>query len=138
MQRLPQHLNRLTELIIGCAIRVHRALGPGLLESTYKRCTAHELRLASCQVDEEVALPLQYRDLTIERAYRVDMIVNDTVVVEIKAVDRVQPLHEAQVLTYLRLTGCPVGLLINFNSHLLKDGVRRFVNRPSPCESTAS
>jgi GxxExxY protein len=130
MPHLPDAVNRGTEVVIGSAIRVHRALGPGLLESTYKRCTAHELRLAGCHVDEEVSLALTYRDLVIEAAYRVDMIVDHILVVEIKALAHIDPLHGAQLLTYLRLTGCPVGLLLNFNTPLLKDGIKRFIHTP--------
>lgn len=132
MLQLPDDINRRTEAVIGSAIRVHRALGPGLLESTYKRCTAHKLRLAGTRVDEEVPLTLRYRDLVIEGAYRVDMIVDDVLIVEIKALERVDRLHGAQLLTYLRLTGCPVGLLINFNTPLLKDGIKRFINTHGP------
>lgn len=127
---VPDHLNRLTHTIIGCLIRVHRKTGPGLLESIYRRCSAHELKRAGCKVDEERTVPLVYEDLTFDCAYRVDMIVNDLVVLEIKSVERMEPVHGSQLLTYLRLTGCPIGLLVNFNTPVLKKGIKRFVNLP--------
>lgn len=125
---IPAHVNELTHLIIGILIRVHRTLGPGLLESIYRRCVAYELRRAGCTVEEERPVPLVYGDLRFDCAYRVDMIVNNQVVLEIKSVERVEHVHGAQLLTYLRLTDCPVGLLVNFNTPVLKDGLKRFVN----------
>lgn len=127
---VPEHLNELTHLIIGCLIRVHRQVGPGLLESTYKSCSAYELRQAGCAVDEERPLPLVYGDVKLECGYRLDVVVNELVIVEIKAVERLEPVHGAQVLTYLRLSGCPVGLLVNFNTPVLKAGIKRFINLP--------
>lgn len=132
-----EHVNRLTHIIIGCAIKVHRALGPGLLESTYKKCTAYELRNAGCDVDEERALPLVYGEVRLECGYRLDLVVNELVIVEIKAVERLDPIHTAQMLTYLTLTGLPLGLLINFNTVVVKDGIKRVINTPQPVVSVS-
>lgn len=125
---IPAHVNALTALIIGRLIRVHRTVGPGLLESIYRRCVSYELQRAGCVVEEERKLPLIYEDLQFDCAYRLDMIVNDEVVLEIKSVQGLEQIHGAQLLTYLRLSNCPVGLLVNFNTPVLKDGLRRFIN----------
>ena len=117
----------LTQEIIGLAMKVHSTLGPGLLESTYERCLEYELRKSGFHVESQKQLSLVYGDLTIEQAYRVDLLVNNVVVIEVKAVSELIETHEAQILTYLRLTGCRVGLLINFYEKHLKDGIRRFV-----------
>ena len=127
---LPSHLKDLTHNIIGCLIRVHRKLGPGLLESIYRRCSAYELKQAGFRVEEERWIPLEYGDLKFDCAYRIDLVINELVVLEIKAVERLDPVHGAQLLTYLRLTGCPVGLLVNFNAAVLKNGIKRFINLP--------
>ena len=119
-------ITALNEKIIGCAIEVHRNLGPGLLESAYERAMCVELEIARIPFACEVPIPVEYKGRMIGE-YRLDLLVDDTVVVEIKSVERFDPIFEAQVLTYLRITGKRVGLLINFNSRLLKDGVRRFV-----------
>lgn len=124
---LPQDLTDLTQRIIGVLIRVHASLGPGLLESIYRRCVAYELRQTGFKVDEERPIPLVYGDLRFDCAYRVDLTVNDTVVIEIKSVQHLEPVHGSQLLTYLRLTDCPVGLLANFNTPVLKGGLKRFV-----------
>ena len=118
--------NRLTGTIIGSAIKVHTRLGPGLLEHSYLRCLRHELERAGLKVEKEVFLDLRYEDLVVERAYRLDLLVEDSVVVEIKAVEKVMPVHHSQVLTYLKLTGKPIGLLLNFNVTKLPDGIKRF------------
>jgi len=115
-----------TERIIGCAIAVHRELGPGLLESIYEAALAIELEDAGIKFCRQVIVPVRYKGRTIGE-HRLDLLVDDTVVVEIKSVERHDPVFEAQVLSYLRIAGKHVGLLINFNSKLLKDGVRRFV-----------
>ena len=120
-------LNRITETIIGAAIRVHRALGPGLLESAYCACLCYEVHEANLQFDADRPLPLHYKGVRIDCAYRADLIVASSVVVEVKAVERFDPVHEAQLLTYLRLKGKRVGLLINFNVPVLKDGIYRRV-----------
>ena len=119
-------VNSLTERIIGCAIEVHRELGPGLLEATYESALAIELEGAGLRVRRQPVFPVVYKGRTIGE-YRLDLIVQDTAVVEVKSVERFDPVFEAQVLTYLRVTGKKVGLLINFNKGLLKDGIKRFV-----------
>lgn len=120
--------SEITERIIGCAIEVHRNLGPGLLESAYKVCLEYEMRKQGLKVEREKPIPLCYDDLTIECAYRLDLLVDDSVVVEIKSVEKLEDVHLSQVITYLRLTECEVGLLINFNVKVLKNGLRRVVN----------
>ena len=120
-------VNEITEAIIGAAIEVHRALGPGLLESAYTQCLCHELHLQGLPFVCEQTLPVIYKGLRLDCGYRVDLIVANAVVVEIKAVDRLAPVHEAQLLTYLRIGGWKVGLLINFNVPLLRDGICRRV-----------
>jgi GxxExxY protein len=117
----------LTERIVGAAIEVHRQLGPGLLESTYQSCLARELSLRDVAFEQEVALPVEYKGVRVECGYRLDFVVTGAVVVELKAVDGIHPVHEAQLLTYLKLSGHRVGLLINFNVPVLKDGIRRRV-----------
>lgn len=119
-------LNRLTEQIIGAAIEVHRELGPGLLESAYERALAHEFRQRGLTFEEQKLCPVRYKDLLIEDAFRTDFIISSRVVVELKAVDALLDLHEAQVLSYLQFTGCPLALLFNFRSRILtKSGLRR-------------
>jgi GxxExxY protein len=116
----------LTERIIGAAIEVHRELGPGLLESAYQRALAHELRLRGIEFEEQKRCPVRYKDLLIEDAYKLDFLIGGEVVVELKAVDALLDVHEAQVLTYLRFSACRVGLLFNFRSTLLtKHGLKR-------------
>ena len=121
------HVNEITEAIIGASIEVHRALGPGLLESAYVQCLCYELRLRQIPFAMEVSLPVVYKGLKLDCGYRVDLVVADSVVVEIKAVERLAPVHEAQLLTYLRLGGWKAALLINFNVPLLRDGIVRRV-----------
>ncbi len=115
----------LTEEIIGAAIEVHRAIGPGLLESAYQECLCVELGLRNLRFVSQLELPVEYKGLRVDAGYRLDLVVADSVVVELKAVERLLPLHEAQLLTYLRLGGYPIGLLLNFNVPVLKDGIRR-------------
>lgn len=117
----------LTANIIGAAIEVHRALGPGLLESTYEQCLAWELAKRQLRAERQVPVSITYRDFVVKDAYRLDMVVEGRVVLELKAVDKLHPVHEAQLLTYLRLSRYPVGLLFNFHDALLRDGLRRFV-----------
>jgi len=124
---LPLHDEELTERIIGAAIEVHRHLGPGLLESAYRRCLAHELKIRELRVASEVTLDLVYKGLTIPASYRLDLLVEDRVIVEVKAIARELPLHRAQLLTYLRLSERRVGLLFNFNTALLKEGIVRVI-----------
>ena len=121
------HINELTYEIIGAAIEVHRTLGPGLLESSYRECLCRELSLRNIEFQRERGLPVQYKGIQLACGYRLDVLVADVVVVEIKAVEALSPIHDAQLLTYLRLGGWEVGLLINFNVVVLKDGIRRRV-----------
>jgi GxxExxY protein len=120
-------VNVITQTIIGAAIEVHRTLGPGLLESAYRKCLCRELELRGLLFEEEKPLPLEYKGLKLEQGYRVDILVGNQVVVEVKAAEIVLPVHEAQLMTYMRLGGWRVGLLINFNVPVLKDGIRRRV-----------
>lgn len=120
-------VNKTTETIIGAAIEVHRNLGPGLLESAYEECLCHELKLRDMSFQRQVPLPVIYKGMRLDCGYRLDLLVNDEVVVELKAVDSLQPIHEAQLLTYLRLGGWKVGLLLNFNVPVLKYGIKRMV-----------
>lgn len=123
-----QKLNRITETVIGSAITVHRELGPGLLESAYEACLVFELADRGLAVERQKALPITYRDVKVDCGYRIDLLVEEAVVVELKAVDTLHAVHTAQLLSYLKLSGCQVGLLINFNVKMLKDGIRRLVN----------
>jgi GxxExxY protein len=118
-----------TEIVIEAAIEVHRALGPGLLESTYEVCLAYELTERGLKVERQKVLPVEYRGVRLDAGYRIDMMVEDFVVVELKVVDRLEPIHEAQLLSYLKLSGAPVGLLLNFNVTELRRGIRRLVNK---------
>ena len=118
-------LNEITGQIIGAAIEVHRAVGPGLLESAYEACLCHELTLRRVAFERQKPLPVEYKGVKLDCGYRLDLFVEGTVVVEIKAVETIQPIHEAQLLTYLKLGGWKLGLLINFNVPALKDGIRR-------------
>lgn len=118
----------LTETVIGAAIAVHKALGPGLLESAYEACLAYELRERGLNVDQQKPLPLNYKQVALDCGYRLDLLVEETLIVELKSVEKLQPIHEAQLLSYLKLSGCKIGLLINFNNRVLKDGLKRLVN----------
>ena len=113
--------------IVDAGLKVHRALGPGLLESAYEHCLAHELESRRLSVRRQVGLPIVFEDIRLDVGYRLDLLVNDLIVVEVKAVEALSRLHEAQVLTYLKLSGCRLGLLINFNVELFKQGLRRLV-----------
>ena len=123
-----EEYNRITEAVIGAAVEVHRQLGPGLLESSYEACLAYELIQRGLKVERQKELPLRYKAVALDCGYRLDLLVENCVVVEVKATEQMSPLHEAQLLAYLRLSGCKVGLLINFNSTTLLGGVRRLVN----------
>jgi GxxExxY protein len=113
--------------VIGAAIEVHRVVGPGLPESAYEECLAHELTLQGLRIERQLPLPLNYKGLILPQAYRIDLLVEQLVVVEIKAIEHLDPIHTSQVLTYLRMKGLRPGLLINFNVPLLKNGVKRVV-----------
>ena len=117
----------LSNRVIGLAIEVHRELGPGLLESTYEKCLAHELRAHDIEFVTQMVLPVEYKGLSLDCGYRVDMVVEERLIVELKSVDSLQRIHEAQLLTYMKLANIRIGLLINFNTKLLKDGIKRFV-----------
>ena len=128
--------DEITGGVIGCALKVHRALGPGMLESVYELCLAHELEIAGWRAERQQVLPLTYGGIRLARGFRVDLLVERRVIVEIKTVDQVKPLHRAQLLSYLRLSGCPVGLLINFNVERLTQGISRVINSPTSSTPT--
>jgi GxxExxY protein len=121
-------LDLITRRIIGAAIEVHRAVGPGLLESAYEACLAFELRQMGFKVEQQRPLPVLYKHVQLDCGYRMDLVVEDEIVVEVKAVERLMPIHDAQLLSYLRLAEKKVGLLINFHVRLLKNGIKRVVN----------
>lgn len=121
-------LNALTEKIIGCAIKVHRALGPGLLGSAYEICLAHELSKEGLRVERQVTLPVVYDGIRLDAGYQLDIVVEDELILELKAVEQLMPIHEAQLLIYLRLKNRKIGLLMNFNVTLLKNGIKRIAN----------
>jgi len=125
---MKERLNEITEEIIGSAIAVHRALGPGLLESAYEACLAYELAQRGLAVERQKGLPVTYRGVKVDCGYRLDLLVEELVVVELKAIEKLDRIHEAQLLSYLKLSGYRVGLLINFNVRMLKQGIRRMVN----------
>lgn len=114
-----------SSLIIGACIEVHKALGPGLLESAYERCLCRELELRGVSYERQRALPVRYKGLDIDCSYRLDVVVEDSIIVEIKAVEQLTRVHQAQMLTYLRLSGLPTGLIINFHVAVIRDGIRR-------------
>ena len=120
-------INEITRIIIGCGIEVHKQLGPGLLESAYEECLTFELKQKGLQVERQKALPIQYKDIQLEYGYRIDLLVENAVVIELKSVEILHPLHEAQILTYMKFAEKKVGLLMNFNVLVLKDGIRRFM-----------
>jgi len=124
---VPPEVDRAAQQTVDAALKVHRALGPGLIESVYESCLAHELRKRGIEVETQVDLPVVYDGITLDAAYRLDLLVHRCLVVELKAVDALTGLHEAQLLTYLRLTGYRLGLLINFNVPILKKGIKRIV-----------
>jgi GxxExxY protein len=121
------NFDELSNKVLGCAIEVHRELGPGLLESTYEQCLAYELNRAKIPFQLQVALPVDYKQIRLDCGYRIDLFVDNSLIVEVKSIDQLLKIHEAQILTYMKLTKVRVGLLINFNVELLKKGVRRFV-----------
>lgn len=120
--------DEISQVVVDSAIEVHRKLGPGLLESVYQACLTREITLRNVPLQEEVAVPIQYKGLLFETAYRLDLLVAGKVIVELKVVESLSPLHKAQLLSYLRLTNKKLGLLINFNVPVLKDGIKRIVN----------
>ena len=120
--------DELSNRVIGCAIEVHRTLGPGLLESAYRQCLAHELSLANIPFRMEVPLPVRYKDVLLDCGYRMDLLIASDLLIELKSVESLLPIHQAQVLSYLRLANIPIGLLINFNVVKLAHGIKRFVH----------
>ncbi|MBK7896032.1 MAG: GxxExxY protein [Anaerolineaceae bacterium] len=125
---MKESLDGITEQIIGGAIAVHKALGPGLLESAYEACLVYELRQRGLKIEQQKELPIVYGEVKLDCGYRLDLFVEGLVIVELKAVERLAPIHEAQLLSYLKLADCRLGLLINFNVTLLKRGIRRLAN----------
>jgi GxxExxY protein len=123
-----EKLNKITETIISGAINVHRTLGPGLLESAYEACMVFELTQAGLKVEQQKPLPIVYREVKLECGYRLDLMIENEVIIEIKSIEKLMPIHQAQLLSYLKLSECKVGLLINFNVKVLKDGIKRVVN----------
>ena len=121
-------INQITGQIVDAAMKVHTKLGPGLLESAYEACLAYELRQRGLQVATQVSLPISYEDVQLDAGYRIDLLVESQVIVELKAVEKMIPLYEAQLLSYLKLSGNKIGLLINFNVMRLKDGIKRMAN----------
>ena len=119
--------DELSKKVIGCALEVHKRLGPGLLESTYERCLSFELTCAGIQHDIQKELPVEYKGVKLDCGYRIDVLVENEIIIELKSVDKVLPIHEAQLLTYMKLAGIGIGLLMNFNACKLKDGIKRFV-----------
>lgn len=120
--------NKLSNILIGSAIETHRILGPGLLESAYEECLCHELTLKKIKFERQKKLPVTYKGIHLDCGYRLDILIENIVIVELKTVEHFEPIHEAQLLTYLKLSGLWLGLLINFNVPVLKDGIRRIVN----------
>jgi len=120
-------INEITQKIIGCAIEVHRNLGPGLLESAYEECLAFELEKAGLNIKRQVPTPVIYKDVKLDCGYRIDILIENLVVIELKVVDEINPVHEAQILTYMKFSKMNIGLLMNFNVTVLKNGIRRFI-----------
>ncbi len=120
--------NEIGEMLLGCAIRVHSALGPGLLESAYEACLLYELEKAGLKATRQVPVPLMYNEVELDVGYRIDLLVEETVIVEVKAVEQLLPIHTAQLLSYLRLSGRKLGYLLNFNTVQMRKGIKRVVN----------
>jgi GxxExxY protein len=133
-----EELNKLTYAVRGAAFRVHTALGPGLLESTYEKCLTIELRRLGFSVEQQYMLPITYRGTTIPNAYRIDLLINGQLILELKSVDKLLPIDTAQLLTYLRLSNRRLGLLINFNVPHLRDGIKRLINSASSAPTSDS
>lgn len=125
---LSTELNALSYKVIGLAIEVHRQLGPGLLESTYQACLFYELKKAGLKVEKETSLPIIYKEIKLDQGYRMDLLIENKLVIELKTVEEFTSVHFAQILTYLKLGNYPLGLLINFNSQILKNNIKRFIN----------
>ena len=121
-------INLLSEKIIGCAIEVHKGIGPGLLESAYEECLAYELAQAGLSFRRQVKLPVTYKGVQLDCGYKLDLIVNEQIILELKAVERIMPIHEAQLLSYLRMMNLRLGLILNFHTSMMKNGIKRIVN----------
>jgi len=119
--------DQLSNQVIGCALEVHRYLGPGLLESTYEQCLAHELKIMGIPFELQYPVPVEYKGIKLNCGYRIDMLIDNAIVVELKSVEKILPIHQAQLLTYMKLSNVSIGLLINFNVELIKNGIRRMV-----------
>ena len=128
LSKIPPDLESLSYKIIGLAIEVHRQLGPGLLESAYQQCLFYEIKKAGFKVEKEVMLPIFYKEIKIDHGYRIDLLIENKLVVELKTVESFTSVHFAQILTYLKLGQYPLGLLINYNSKILKNNIKRFIN----------
>ena len=129
-----EELNLLSYKVIGLAIEVHRQLGPGLLESAYQACLIYELQKSGIKVEKEIPLPISYKEIKLDQGYRIDLLIEDKLVVELKTVEDFNSVHFAQILTYLKLGNYPLGLLINFNSKILKNNIKRFINTKNDIE----
>ncbi len=129
MNERNKKINELSYKIIGCAIEVHRILGPGLLESAYQNCLIFELEKIGLKVEKEVSLPIFYKEIELNQGYRIDLLINNLIVIELKTVEELTEVHKAQILTYLKLGEFPLGLLINFRSKILKNIIKRFINK---------
>ncbi len=128
IEAITSQINKLTEKIIGCAIEVHSAIGPGLLESAYEECLCYELAQRGIKFERQVPLPISYKNVKLDCGYKMDLVVEGLIIVEIKAVERVIPVHEAQLLSYLKLYDKKIGLLLNFHVPRLRDGIKRIAN----------
>ena len=128
LSKIPTDLESLSYKIIGLAIEVHRQLGPGLLESAYQQCLYYEIKKAGLKVEKEITLPIIYKDITLDQGYRIDLLIEDKLVIELKTVENFTTVHFAQILTYLKLGNYPLGLLINYNSKILRNNIKRFIN----------
>jgi GxxExxY protein len=122
------NINNLSSRIIGAAIEVHKALGPGLLESTYEECISHELSIGGLSLEKQKPLPVQYKGINLDCSYRLDVVVENAIILELKSCEKIEPIHKAQLLTYLKLSGFKLGLLLNFNVILMREGIVRIVN----------
>ena len=131
LTEIPADLESLSYKIIGLAIEVHRQLGPGLLESAYHQCLYYEIKKAGLKVEKELTLPILYKEIKLDHGYRIDLLIEDRLVIELKTVESFTSVHFAQILTYLRLGNYPLGLLINYNSKILKNNIKRFINSNS-------
>ena len=128
MNELSEEINNLSYQIIGCAIKVHKILRPGLLESAYQNCLIFELKKAGLKVEKEISLPITYKSIELDHGYRIDLLINNQIVIELKTVEELTEVHKAQVLTYLKIGDFPLGLLINFHSKVLKNNIKRYIN----------